>query len=392
MCVIMWCENERPTARMVDKAWDTNKDGGGVAWREGKGDKARVHWKKGLKLADMHKLMAELPFPFVGHFRKKSVGEIISSLCHPFPVTAESDLALEGSTDGEVFFHNGTWNKWDDFILEAAIKGGQQIPAGKWSDTRAMAWLTSWMGPGFLEIIGAKGILFGPDDYELFEGPTGWKKINGVWCSNDIFWPAHGVQQYQGPTHQSQGGSTQTSVTGSTSRGADTTADADRIYCKETKCTRKDKKNFDAWGFCPDHSTLPKKTEQAGEGPTVGPNVTTTSTSGSNATASQPTGSSDPSFFERRVKGVLVPESVNVRHVRGKNQPSPFQPVVDQAREVGRTQGPFAGKAFIDQMVKEGNLSKSQHKILDREFNRLEEKRNRTERRLASALAVLPAD
>jgi len=50
-----------------------------------------------------------------------------------------------------------------------------------------MAFLSHVMGRYFMDFINQKGVVFGPNDYELFWGSEGWKNIGGLMCSNDKF-------------------------------------------------------------------------------------------------------------------------------------------------------------------------------------------------------------
>lgn len=189
MCVIFWAPEVRPTPEMVRNAFDANKDGAGIAWRETLEDGTPVvAWKKGITDVDeIVDLCATKTPPYVAHFRIASIGGIRQGLTHPFPIHKDATTALEGKTKGYVLFHNGHWTGWSDASREAAIRSGAKIPTGKWSDTRAMAWLCHIYGLGFMELLPEqKGIAFGPQDYDVFTGP-GWKPVNGVWCSNDGF-------------------------------------------------------------------------------------------------------------------------------------------------------------------------------------------------------------
>src|SRR3990167_4580457 len=127
--------------------FSANDHGGGVAWREG----GLVHWKKGLDEAEMQEFVAALPLPFVAHFRIASCGAKSKELCHPFPVSKDASLALEGTTKGYVLFHNGHWAEWKPFTKETALKMGRPLPTGQWSDTRAMAWAAHNYGLGIWE-------------------------------------------------------------------------------------------------------------------------------------------------------------------------------------------------------------------------------------------------
>lgn len=202
MCVIFWVNKDRPSQYMVEKAFDHNDDGGGGAWRTtNEQGEPVVEWKKGLGVKEMVRLAAELPIPYILHFRIASIGGVRDSLTHPFPINKNGSLALEGKTKGYVLFHNGHWKEWNDECRKAAVLSNTPIPMGRWSDTRAMAWLCSIYGPGYMEFMPEqKGIVFGPQDMQIFDG-NGWERVktNGrdkakdndegdfVWCSNDFF-------------------------------------------------------------------------------------------------------------------------------------------------------------------------------------------------------------
>lgn len=220
MCVIFMVEKKRPSEQMIEKAWDRNSHGGGVAWREGEGDNRVVCWKKGIEDVDeMKELCSKLPTPFVAHFRVASCGGVKKQLTHPFPVTNLAQVSLAGKTKGYVLFHNGDWKDWDRECRQAAIMARVPLPVGKWSDTRALAWLSSIYGPGFMEFVPhQKGVIFGPKDYDIFTG-SGWDKVEDIWCSNDYF-----VNKYN--VHSSWS------------------------ICRFGACRRKD---TDAHGYCAEH-------------------------------------------------------------------------------------------------------------------------------------------
>lgn len=223
MCVIMLVTKTRPTDIMIEKAWLRNDDGGGAAWRDGK----EVVWKKGIEnVEEMLELAHTLPLPYVLHFRIASSGGIRRTLTHPFPVDNATNLALEGRTKDFVLFHNGDWKEWAPLAREAAIKSGIHIPRGKFSDTRAMAWLCSIYGVGFMEFLPEqKGVAFSPTECEVFTG-NGWSQINDVWCSNDYFLTVR--QVYGNQSNYPYGGK----------------------FCRYNTCTNE---NLDANHYCPLH-------------------------------------------------------------------------------------------------------------------------------------------
>lgn len=183
MCVVCIVDKERPTPEQVDRMWGDNPAGAGIAWREG----GYVRWRKGLNLPEIQEAIASAPLQFVAHFRIPSSGGGSNVLTHPFPIDKEVPLALEGKTKGFVLFHNGTWSRWKECTMEAAARFKTKIPSGKWSDTRGMAWMAHHYGLGVLELIEEKCVAFGPNDFEIVKGVSGWTRVDGFWVSN-TFW------------------------------------------------------------------------------------------------------------------------------------------------------------------------------------------------------------
>lgn len=182
MCVVMLADEVRPSEEMIQAAFDTNGDGCGIAWREGND----VFWKKGItEVSEIKALIASKPLPQLIHFRIQTVGGVVKRLTHPFPISPDAPLDLEGKIAGYVLAHNGHWGRWRDTILEATIKSGVKLPVGKWSDSRALAWFSGAFGLGMLELIDEKVIAFGPRSYHIFG--TNWSYVDKVLCSNRLF-------------------------------------------------------------------------------------------------------------------------------------------------------------------------------------------------------------
>lgn len=221
MCVIFIVDKTRPSNEMVEKAYDANNAGGGIAFRKD----GLVHWKKGLSKEEMVAMCADVPAPFVAHFRIPTEGGRRQQLCHPFPIERNVPLDLEGSTDGFVLFHNGHWNAWRAEIHRTVKDFRAKFPSGKWSDTRGMALEAAYYGLGVLEMINEKAVAFGPKHMEIISGTTGWTLLDGIWCSNTHF-------QHRGQT-QGNLGQRQTSR-----------------MCREAQCA---KYTWDESGYCPDH-------------------------------------------------------------------------------------------------------------------------------------------
>jgi len=184
---------------MLDLMWEKNQDGGGAAWREPQTNgNPLVCWEKGLMkdagLARMKELVKVLPIPFILHFRIATIGGVKPNMTHPFPIDVNGPNELSGKTSGFVLFHNGTLRDWDKEARMLAFHTGTRIPSGKWSDSRAIAWMCSVVGNGLMEWYpDQKGLAFGPMGSDIFTGTTGWDQVEDpvtdekIWCSNNNF-------------------------------------------------------------------------------------------------------------------------------------------------------------------------------------------------------------
>ena len=190
MCVIFVAKEARVTEDMVRAAFAQNSHGGGVAWRElSAKNELEVAWEKGLDLDQMIERALNMPLPYVMHFRISTVGGTIKRLTHPFPIDPAMPQWLVGRIKGNVLFHNGHWGRWKDATEGLAIRLAQKIPTGKWSDSRAMAWIASQLGLGYLEFIeGQKIVVFGSDpDEEIQVYGDPWFTVDGILCSNTMW-------------------------------------------------------------------------------------------------------------------------------------------------------------------------------------------------------------
>ena len=233
MCVILVADTERIPEDTLNKAARLNGEGNGVAWRED----GCVHWAKGISLPEVHKFAKRLPLPYIVHFRIATIGEKIPAMCHPFPVDAQASVATTGKTQGSVLFHNGTWHCWRDKVIEAAIKLSVKLPAGKWSDSRGLAWLTSYYN--FLEVVDQKTAVLSPTELDLYG--VGWEAIGesqGILASNRLFeFRTHNTGYYSGYTGP--------------------------VPCKNLTCTRRSGLDKDGW--CAEHAPERKPLVVVGE-------------------------------------------------------------------------------------------------------------------------------
>ena len=159
MCVILCCEKEFPNEELLKSCEISNPHGAGVSWL----DKERnVHYVKGIDAKEIHKMIKgkKIELPCIVHFRIASVGtssgEDGKLLTHPFEITRESKLRLEGvlkrGTDG-VLFHNGTLSDYEKILKDVVLNTSCRMLKGVYSDSRIMAFATSFYGKEFIEIL-----------------------------------------------------------------------------------------------------------------------------------------------------------------------------------------------------------------------------------------------
>jgi len=182
MCVIIVAKKHKVDKSTFKKAWDSNPDGFGMAWRE----KGEVHYKKGmmtLKEAQNFYYSRDFALPHVLHFRIASIGEVCPELTHPFVLGW--DLELEGETKKGVLFQNGTASSALHYIIDVALMKGMKIPQGKWNDARALGVLVRELGINVLNFIDpGKVVIFTPNKLNIFGD---FDEINGNLFSN-LYW------------------------------------------------------------------------------------------------------------------------------------------------------------------------------------------------------------
>lgn len=185
MCVIMCYEDDFPKLETLKSAEDMNSDGGGMAWISKKD--GFVHWKKGIKATEMMDLIEKkkIQLPIIIHFRIATVGGSGKELTHPFPIDEGVENKMKGKADS-VLFHNGTWTDWRKTCLKTIIQQKVEFPRGYWSDSRALAWLTSRYGTGFLNLVTSSKIaVLTKNGIEKYS--DGWTTVDGAICSNSHF-------------------------------------------------------------------------------------------------------------------------------------------------------------------------------------------------------------
>lgn len=181
MCVIIACYKTFPSLDTLTQCETANPDGGGLAYIE----QNQVKWYKGLSAKKIYSMRNKGDYPKVIHFRIATVGGKLDELCHPFPITADAQLTTAG-TANQVIAHNGHYLEWEDRLWQGILAQKLTLPDGKWSDTRALAWLAYHFGNSILSLSNELiAHLNGNKQLTLYG--TGWKKEKDIWFSN-VLW------------------------------------------------------------------------------------------------------------------------------------------------------------------------------------------------------------
>jgi hypothetical protein len=152
MCLLMISTTGRPKKEYIENGFRNNPDGCGYSWF---GDDGLVHWKKNVTLEEAIKASEELPIGFCMHMRWASIGPVTPGLCHPFPITKNVSLALEGSAKA-VLYQNGTFQGYNNILMNH-LSSRLVMPRGPFSDSRAIAFLLSIHGVNLLKLLDSAG-------------------------------------------------------------------------------------------------------------------------------------------------------------------------------------------------------------------------------------------
>jgi len=179
MCVITICKNKREKQANLEQMAIDNPDGTGAIWYD---SKEMPTYQKGLTIKEVIELNKTLPFPYAFHFRITTVG-INKLLTHPYEVTKESELKMEGQAEA-LLMHNGHWSDWNEAVLNHSINTGQDCPDGDWSDSRAMAYLSGVIGPNMLKMLSGQKIAVFKKNKKITILGAGWEIEKDILYSN----------------------------------------------------------------------------------------------------------------------------------------------------------------------------------------------------------------
>ncbi len=177
MCIILIAEKEKPSLEILEKCEQTNSHGIGIAWLN---DNNLAEYRKNITLEKTYELTQSLELPFCVHMRLASCGGHSELLCHPFEVSKDSPLKLEGECE-KLLMHNGHVHGWEKFLAAKGIylEKDSKEPM---SDTRAIAMIIA-ENERFLSLLDGNFVLFdGPNHKIKMYG--NFTEENGIHFSN----------------------------------------------------------------------------------------------------------------------------------------------------------------------------------------------------------------
>jgi hypothetical protein len=118
------------------------------------------------------------------HFRISTAGSVCPELTHPFIISKDSPIVLEGKTKREVLFHNGMISDWENLYVSYCVAKKKKIEMSKvMSDTRFAAMMVSEVGEEYLPYAGGRFVKMQPDGKTFYWGD--FEKEKGVLFSNN---------------------------------------------------------------------------------------------------------------------------------------------------------------------------------------------------------------
>lgn len=195
MCIIATAEKRKLTYEEIKHCFLTNPNGAGLAWSKG----GKNYFKKGLMTLEtfweFYKCLKVLPH--VAHFRIATSGGVNQELTHPFEVSINSPISLEGSSKHPLLFHNGIITDWKERFLQwtpeiirelRRRKMAPILPDGPWSDTRTVAIITAYSGISVLNFISGKFVVINNNIIKTYGE---FETAKGIHFSNSGYMPAY---------------------------------------------------------------------------------------------------------------------------------------------------------------------------------------------------------
>lgn len=201
MCVILVCEDKKPSKDILKKCKQANNDGIGIAWTENGESK----FEKGICFNRLIELVDSKPLPLVIHFRITSAGITSEAMAHPFVCSNVIDKGILEAQGKNLLFHNGTLYNWQDKLINLAMNYKFKIEdLNYWNDTRYMAIASHYIGIGILELFNEKLVYMASNgDITIFNKQK-FNFIDGIYYSN-TYWQSTPMTTAQVLTVQTKG-------------------------------------------------------------------------------------------------------------------------------------------------------------------------------------------
>ena len=187
MCIIASVPRGRAlNEEQIDKMWNRNSHGGGIAWIED--GKVKVY--KSLKLKPIKEMILEIqkqePSDILVHMRIKTNGRVCLENCHPFHIDTQTVFAHNGIMPRE--FHPPA--KLEDDISDTRWFGQivlEHIKLTALDDSRFIEVLEDMIGRYNKLVILTANPKLHHESYIINESSGEWH--DGIWFSNDSYKP-----------------------------------------------------------------------------------------------------------------------------------------------------------------------------------------------------------
>lgn len=188
MCVIAFSpEGKIPSTDLMTRCAQYNPYGAGVMWIEDN----TVCYQKGILATEelLQVLQILKGATFAIHWRFTAGTSRMPELTHPFPVSQAASLQLQGKT-AKALMYSGVYPGWQKLLTHAEQEHNVIRPAGNWTVTRAIAWLTALYGDAWINLhTPGKVLLFTAHQASMYGVFRNEKEI--YWSTREFEFPTN---------------------------------------------------------------------------------------------------------------------------------------------------------------------------------------------------------